>query len=206
VAIDEWDQLRRELERAGVEGTRDVGRFVSNVQFFGASSFDEKAAMPILLTALPRLSDPGLVSAVAGHLRRPWARPGAFPVLLEAFRRWAPVDDTTGWALGEALGSSASLSTASELVAACLVEEYGMARQMAIHALGRFKRCPEVEPALLVLSTDPTVGLHAMSALRRVLGPSGALPHIDQVARIHAGSPLADQAAREARKIRKLLG
>lgn len=206
MVIDEWDRLRQELERAGVEGPREIGRFVSNVEFFGASQFDEKAAMPILLAALPQLTDSRLVSAVAGHLRRPWARPVAFPVLLEAFRRWAPMDETTGWAIGDALGTSASLHTASELVAVCLMTEYGMARQMAVSALGRFKKCPEVEPALLILITDPAVSLHAMSALRRVLGPGDALPFLDQVASTHAGSALGDQAVREARKIRKVLG
>ncbi len=64
----------------------ELGRFVNNVEFFGASNFDEMAAMPVLLNALPRLADARLVSAVAGHLLRPWARPHAFDVLLAAFR------------------------------------------------------------------------------------------------------------------------
>ena len=44
--------------------------------------------MPVLLRLLPTLTDPLAVAAVAGHLRRPWARPVAFAALLEAFETW----------------------------------------------------------------------------------------------------------------------
>jgi len=44
--------------------------------------------MPVLLELLPTLMDLTLVSAVAAHLRRPWARPTAFGPLVGAFRLW----------------------------------------------------------------------------------------------------------------------
>jgi hypothetical protein len=76
------------LVAAGVEGAEDLGRFVSDGRYLQPSKFDEWAAMPVLLELLPRLTDPTLVSAVAAHLRRPWARPAAFGPLVDAFRLW----------------------------------------------------------------------------------------------------------------------
>ncbi|WP_369046423.1 hypothetical protein [Sinomonas sp. P10A9] len=201
----EWEALRRDLERAGVSGADELGRFVSNVEFFGDSAFDERAAMPVLLTALPRLTEPRLVSAVAGHLRRPWARPQAFDPLLAAFRHWAQKDATTAWHLGDALGSAATMDRLPSLVDLCLNRAYGTARQMPVAALGRFKKSSDVRPALLELIHDGDVGLHAMSALRRVVGAADALPYIEEVKHTDAGSRLGDQAAREIRKIRKWL-
>jgi hypothetical protein len=90
--VDEWQLVRESLMLAGVAGTEDLGRFVNDTRYLQPSAFDERAAMPILLELLPRLTDPRLVAAVAAHLRRPWARPAAFGPLVDAFRRWAPDD------------------------------------------------------------------------------------------------------------------
>lgn len=76
---------------------------------------------------------------------------------------------------------------------------------MPVAALARFKRSPEVRPVLLELIHDIDVGLHAMSALRRVVGAEQALPHVEEVGRTYAGSQLGDQASREVRKLRKAL-
>lgn len=52
---------------------------------------------------------------------------------------------------------------------------------------------------------DSDVGLHAMSALRRVLGPAGALPYVEQVELANRGTQLGKQAERELKKLRKAL-
>jgi hypothetical protein len=101
----EWEQLRAKLAAEGVSGTEDLGRFVRNVEHFRPSTFDERAAMPVLMRELARLTDPKLVSAGAGHLARGWARPDAFIPLREAFIRWAEADAVTGWHIGDALAS-----------------------------------------------------------------------------------------------------
>lgn len=202
---DEWEVLRQELERAGVAGAHELGRFVSNVDFFGASTFDERAAMPVLLAALPHLTDARLISSVAGHLRRPWARPQAFDPLLTAFRKWAPTDTTTGWDLGDALGTTATINRVADVLDVCRNEAFGTARQMPVAALARFKKSSAVRPALLELVHDGDVGLHAMSALRRVLGAADALPYVEDVERSHEGTQLGSQATRQIRKIRKSL-
>lgn len=76
---------------------------------------------------------------------------------------------------------------------------------MVVHALGRFKKVPEVSPTLVALIEDPDVALHAMQALRRVLGAQEALPYLEQVERAQHGTTVGEQAAREAKKARKSL-
>lgn len=204
-AVDEWEQLRSALVAAGVDGVEDLGRFVNNPQFFGSARFDERAAMPVLMEALPQLTDPKLVEAVAGHLRRPWARPHAFIPLLSAFEAWAQRSPFVGWQLGDALGTTATAAQVETLIRISREKRYGTARQMVVQALGRFKRHPGVSQALLQLIDDPDVALHAMGALRRVLGPSRALEHLEHVEREHRGTQVGEQAAREAKKARKSL-
>jgi hypothetical protein len=203
--VDEWAQLRARLTEAGVDGAQDLGRFVSNPEFFGSSAFDEKAAMPVLVAQLPDLTDAKLVSAVAGHLRRPWARPAAFDALLDAFESWAQRDADTGWHLGDALGATATATHVEALLRISQDTRYGTARQMVVHALGRFKNAPAVPQALADLIEDPDVALHAMQALRRVLGPEEALPHLECVEREQRGTTVGEHAAREAKKTRKSL-
>ena len=203
--MNEWHQLRTRLSAAGVVGAEDLGHFVSNPEVLGSSRFDERAAMPVLIEALPTLTDASLVEAVAGHLRRPWARPVAFPALLSAFEVWAVETGTAGWKLGDALGTAATAAHVGTLLRIAQDRRYGETRQMVVAALERFKKVPEVGPALVSLIEDPEVALHAMGALRRVLGARGALPHLERLERAHAGSHLGWQATRQAKRARKSL-
>lgn len=66
MGADEWDELRARLRQAGVAGEQDLGRFVSNTEFFEPSSFDERAAFEVLLAALPTLNDGKLVGGLQG--------------------------------------------------------------------------------------------------------------------------------------------
>ena len=204
--VDEWAQLRQRLEAAGVAGAHDLGRFVSNVEFFEASQFDERAAMPVLIEALPSLTDSRLVGAVAGHLRRPWARPIAFDALLAAYEKWSQHEvSPAGWHLGDALGTAATLAHVDVLLSLAQDRRNGQSRQMVVQSLGRFKKSPEVAKALLGLIDDPDVALHAMGALRRVLGPAQALPHLERVERENRGTTVGNQAASQAKRARKSL-
>lgn len=202
-ASEDADRVRHELELAGVAGAYDFGRFVSNATYFAPSVFDEKEAMSTLIAVLPSLTDPHVVTAVAGHLRRPWARPSAFPVLLDAFVQWAEVDATTGWALGGALGTSADASRVGELLDLSMNAAYGMARQMVVYALRRFKQDERVPVVLVSLLTDPDVALHAAGALRQVLGDVAALPLL-RAAREHSTNPALHRTlTREIKKAEK---
>ena len=202
--MDEWGHLRARLAAAGVDGADDLGRFVSKPEFFGESRFDERAAMPVLIEALPELTDPTLIGAVAGHLRRPWARPRAFDALLAAFEAVAPRDQLgAGWHLGDALGTTATAQHVEPLLRISQDRQYGAARQMVVHSLRRFKKAPGVSDALLLLIDDPDVALHAMRSLRSVIGAREALPHLERVERDRAGTTVGNQATREAKKARE---
>jgi hypothetical protein len=203
---DEWQPARNTLVRAGVRGAEDFGRFVNDTRYLQPSTFDERAAMPVLLELLPALTDPRLVAAAAAHLRRPWAR-GAFGPLVEAFRRWAPRSGDAGWQLGDAgwqlgdaLARAARMDDLPVLLDLVRDARYGSARQMIVHALWRFRKSPLVEPALVPLLADPAVALHAMSALRRSIGPAAALPYLRQVAADHPGDQLGKTAASQIRR------
>jgi hypothetical protein len=202
---DEWKQLRATLRAHGIEGAEDLGRFVGNSRHQEASAFDERAAMPVLIEALPELEDPQLVEAVAGHLRRPWARPAAYEPLHAAFLRWATLDPNVGWAIGDSLGMAATTTHVQRLLALCRDEGFGTARQMVVYSLRRYKADPEVTQSLADLVEDPDVGLHAMSALRSVAGNEAAIPVLERVASREAGSNLGSAADRELRKARKAL-
>ena len=202
---DEWEQLRITLRARGIAGAEDLGRFVSNTEFFAPSVFDERSAMPVLLEVLPRLSDPHLVTAVAGHLRRPWARPAAFETLHAAFLHWAPIDPHTGWGLGDALATSATAEQLESLLSICANKDFGMARQMVVDSLRRYKKAAAVATTLSSLVDDPDVGRHAMSALRAVIGNAEATPLLERVSSDHAGTPLGASADRELSKACKAL-
>lgn len=204
--MDEWAALRARLSAAGVAGVEDLGRFVSNPHFFGESRFDERAAMPVLVDALPSLTDPKLVATVAGHLCRTWARPAAFDALHQAFREWAPRDPLTGWHLGDAVGTTATRAHVEQLIELSVDRRFGTARQMVVLSLGRFPTSPGVRDAVLSLIEDPDVALHAMKSLQKTLGPQAALPYIEDLERDLRGTTTGNQASREAKRIRKRLG
>jgi hypothetical protein len=178
----------------------------ANVEFFVPSALDERAAMPVLLALLPTLTDAALVSAVAGHLRRPWATPGAFGALTDAFLAWAPTNFTAGWALGDSMANAARMQELPMLLPLALDTGYGQTRQMVVYSLSRLRRSPDVLPALLKLIDDPDVSMHAMGALRRVLGPADALPHLRAVEHRHPGTAVSVAASREIRKAQKAVG
>ena len=197
--------VRSALAARGVAGVEDFGRFVSNVEFFGASGFDERAAMPVLLELLPQVSDPKLVATIASHLRRPWARPTAFTALHDAFLRWARQNESTGWSVGDAMASAARIQELPALLSIANDAGFGKARQMVVFALAHFKRSPGVAPALIALLHDPDVALHAMSALRRTIGAREVLPYLQDVKAAHPNDELGDIAGREIRKAEKAL-
>jgi hypothetical protein len=205
-AGDDADRIRHELVLAGVAGVHDFGRFVDNTTYFAGSEFDEKAAMPTLLEVLPSLTDPQVVTAVAGHLRRPWARPSAFPILLDAFVRWSEVDPGAGWALGDALATAADKSRVSVLLELSTDARYGKARQMVVYSLRRYKFDARVASVLDGLLADPSVALHAASALRQVRGDAAALPFLRHARDRTTDAAVKRSLEREIKKAEKKTG
>jgi hypothetical protein len=175
---DDTDRIRRSLEAAGVAGSSDFGHFVNDTRYRSPSSFDERAAMPVLVALLPTLSDVSAVEATTVHLGRSWARPTAFEPLHDAFLVWAPQNQLLGWTIGDALASTATIKQLDTLLELSFDESLGTSRQMIVDSLWRFKKDSRVEDALLRLVMDRDVSLHAMSALRRSVGNSEAIKHL----------------------------
>lgn len=203
---DEWLRVQEALASAGVDGVEDFGRFVSDTRHFAPSTFDERSAMPVLVSVLPTLEDARTVRAVSGHLRRPWARPSAFDPLHEAYLKWAPVDATTGWHLGDSLGTAAVAAHVPVLLPLVEDKRYGTARQMIVFHLARFKANPDVGPVVQRLVSDPDVSLHAMSALRKCVGNEAALPILRSVEASHPDPRVRKQAAQAIKKASKAIG
>lgn len=194
----DWDRLRAELRAAGVAGVEEVGRFVNNTSYFEPPRFDERAAAPVLIEALSWAVEPDVVTAVATHLGRPWNRPSAFEPLVAAFLRWSH-DLPVGWALGDALATVATAAHLDQLFVVALDTSHGRSRQMIVDSLWRYRKDARVQGVLQRLVDDPDVVMHALSALRRVVGPDEVKPYL---ARVAAGDSAAAPWAR--RKLRAL--
>lgn len=106
---------------------------------------------------------------------------------------------------GTRWGQRRRLSTSRSSYGLVETATTGAARQMVVHALGRFTKASGVEETLLVLIDDPDVALHAMGALRRVVGAREALPHLERVARERRGTAVGEQAARQVKRARTSL-
>lgn len=197
------DQLLVALTENGVSGVEDFGRFISNVQFFRPSSFDERAAMPLLIDALPKVHDPALAHTIASHLRRSWARPAAYAVLLDAFKRFGGESGSHGWAIGDSLASAATTKDAPELLQLVTDRRYGKDRQMIVHSLYRFKAADGVASILKTLTEDADVSLHAISAYWRSVGDDTARAHFERLESGFPGSEIARQAKVAIKKIDK---
>lgn len=196
---DDWDSLRDHLSRAGIDPA-GLGRFVNDTRYFRPSRFDERSAMPVLLEVMPQLNDRQAVIAVAVHLRRAWARPAAFAVLLEMFRRWALTDQSVGWSIGDALATAADDQHLDQLLAVAQNSDYGIARAMIVDSLWRYRKDERVRPALEKLAEDPEVGLAAMPGLRRVVGSDNALLLLRRLRDSHSDPRVRDLAARQVKR------
>lgn len=162
----EWEILRTELAAAGVDPT-DAGRFVNDTTYFRPSVFDERAAMPVLLEVLPRLSRPHVIGAVAAHLARPWARPIAFRPLADAFVRCVRSGNPGCADLADRAATTADNSVLDEVLELANDASLGSARSPLVYSLWRYRQSERAMSALEALTQDPDVGDAAQRALRR---------------------------------------
>lgn len=194
------DRIHLALEDAGVAGSKDFGHFVNDHEHFAPSTFDERAAMPVLIALLPSLSDALAVNATARHLGRSWARPVAFDALYEAFMLWAPRNETLGWTIGDSLVTTATIKDLGVLLTLSLDKRFGISRQMIVYSLWRFKKDTRVEDALIRLFEDRDVSLQAMSALRRAIGNGEAVRHLIRVRDTSTDQTVRKQAQKSITK------
>lgn len=145
-----------------------------------------------------------MVGAVAGHLRRKWARPAAFEAMLAAYRRWGAADVmSVGWHLADAVVNASELRHLDPLLELAGDRRYGESRQMLVFEMWRFRKDVRVAPALAILCADPDVALHAMSAYRRAVGNDVALPLLRALL-THDDPVVRQQATREVKKVAKV--
>jgi hypothetical protein len=176
------EPLLRDLEAAGIN-TRDFGRFVNRPVpgVLEPSVFDEQAATPILVSWLPRMTDPRVKETIVRHLKNPAAKGVAVDVLVSEFRAETSTDDYR-WVIGDVLSYVATREDLPTVVALAMDVRYGIGRQPLVEQFWRVKT-PDVERFLKNAIADPTVARTAGTALRRIVGNDDAkrllLEHAD---------------------------
>jgi hypothetical protein len=199
--VNETEVVVAALLEAGCEGAEAFGTFYStkHEQQFGVQlHLDEVAASPVLVNILPSLNQPSAIEAVARHLKGASSHQSAFEPLVEAFRRLAP--QSPAWVIGDSLASLARPVHVDVVLELSLDRRYGQARQMIVASLWRYRKDERIESALVALSPDPDVTVHAMSALRRAVGNDRALPTLRSLVDGSTDEPVRRQAALQVRK------
>lgn len=151
---------------------REVGYEVGSLAELRHSGARYRKAIPILVAALPRVTEKKTLMEVVRALSVPWAKPAATRPLIELFRR---VEDSTGlgvrWAVGNALDVAWNDDDFDELVDLARDRSYGRSREMIVLGLARSKR-PEAGEVLVELLNDADVNGHAVKALRKLKLPA----------------------------------
>lgn len=145
--------LRSVLTDAGVSGAREhfgmftAGSFVSD--------FDQAAATPILLDALPSLIEPWMVGTVVRHLGSARRDPDRFAVLLTTYRRWLSKDQDLCDSIGAALIVAAAMPSDRQHVAEVLTlldhQASRRAQRSIVEELWRLRHDERVVPVLFQL-------------------------------------------------------
>ena len=198
----DWNVVASMLEAGGVS-SEDFGRFGSGYPgVIAPTRFDYVSATPILLAALPLVTDPAVKEAVVRSLTHRGARPIAALPLIEEFKRQRESGEVhLAWAIGNALDTVSDESVQEDLIELARDRRYGKGRQMIVMRLGRFRRSDRMVGLLSELARDDDVPLHAMSALQRMIGAEEAEPLI--VSLLNDQSPSVAQAAKvQIRKVR----
>jgi HEAT repeats len=154
-----------------------------------------KTALPVLLRWLPKIEDPSVKESIVRCLSVTWVGKKATAELIEEFKKYAPIDPqhsedlsdlssaqftkhlatmkqrdpsaSLAWAIGNALSIVDVKGFERQIIELCRNGKYGMARQMLVLGLGRF-RSPEAEEAAVELLNDEDVKLHAIDALAKM--------------------------------------
>jgi hypothetical protein len=180
VSDGDLELVRGLLAEAGVDPS-DFGRFVATDAHpvLQPSFFDYRAAMPVLLDCLDRVSDPGVLEAVVRSLSGPWARGVAVAPLIDLFRRTPNQEFALKWAIGNALSVVARPSDLREIYELAIDGRH-TGRGMLVGMMWRL-RDPDPVPELSKLVADPDCAFNAMAALRRRVSASQARLIIEPV-------------------------
>lgn len=123
-----------------------------------------KAAIPILIQWLPKVTDTYVKQDIVRTLSVPWGKDAAAVLIAEFLR----ADDAQGtglrWALANALEVVADDSIFAEIVDLVRSKQYGHDREMLALALAKMKT-PKAVDVLVDLLADEEVAGHALAAL-----------------------------------------
>jgi muconolactone delta-isomerase len=198
----ELEAVREALGDTGIDPA-DFGSFVGRVipGVIEAPPFDYAAATPVLLECLPRLRTPLAREIVARSLGHKAAKGVATGPLIEAFLAARADEESLKWAIASAIHDVVTEPDFDRVVELAADTRHGRARQMLIPMLWRVKSERAREVVLHSLD-DEEVALHAMSALRRMVGNEEAREHIAPLAD-HPSALVARAARQTLRRIDK---
>jgi hypothetical protein len=151
-----------------------VGFRVDSVRELPQLGVRYRAAVPVLVSWLPRVTTPSEKDAVVRALSVPWARPDALGAVIDEFRAppvpGDPQWELVRWAAGNAIDVLWDDARFDDLIELARDRRYGKAREMVVLGLGRSKR-PEAVEVLIELLEDPIVNGHAVEALVKQKAP-----------------------------------
>ncbi|MBO0822838.1 MAG: HEAT repeat domain-containing protein [Actinobacteria bacterium] len=161
-----------DLADAGFVGIEEVGELRSR-------RVDYRAAVPVLLRWLPRVSYLLLAEDIVRTLSVSFAKKLAVPEFLQLFREPPSLQDPLRpatseppkehlrWIIGNGLSIFAGPSLAGELIELALDRRFGHARYQIVSALPKTKDA-RVADVLMGLLDDPTVRAAAVDALGKI--------------------------------------
>jgi HEAT repeat protein len=205
---DSRKQERRRIQREVSEAIepiiaelRAAGLDVSNLLRLPTSRREYRTALPILMSWLPRVSQPVAKEEIVRALSKPAARPTAAPVLVAEFKRVPPTEAANlKWAVGNALSVVADDSVFEEVVELLRDHRHGKAREMLPLALAN-KRDPRAVDLLIELLEYDEIAGHAIIALGK-LKVKKARKEIERFL-VHPKSWVRTEAKRALAKIDK---
>lgn len=160
--------------RATIDRLREAGYDIRTFDELRNCGVRYQKAIPILVAALPEITEHSELDGLVRALSVPWAKPAATGPLIELFRR---VEHDSGlgvrWTIGNALDVTWNDDFFDELVELARDRRYGRAREMIVLGMARSKRA-EVGEILIELLDDPDVNGHAVNALRKLKPPPAA--------------------------------
>lgn len=176
------ENVRQYRETAGalLAELAEAGFLVDSLDVFIHTNLDYRAAIPILMRWLPRISDRRVKEGIVRSLTVKWAKPLAAPLLIEEFLRAGDPWHGLKWAIGNALSVVADDSVFEDLVRLVRDKSHGRAREMLAVALANMRN-PQAIDVLIELLDDEDIAGHALLALRK-LGKKAATarPHIER--------------------------
>lgn len=175
---------------------RDAGFDFGTLDELRRSGKQYRAALPILISWLPRIESLDVKESLVRTLSVPWARGIATNPVLQEFYKASKEAMALRWAVGNAMEVIADNSVADEILSIVADRSNGMARQMFVLALGKLQH-PRAVPVLVDLLEDEEVAGHAVKALGNLKaveakgGLEGMLKHTKTWIREEAASALS---------------